>query len=306
MFEEARVYNIKDLYKFTRDNNRKLLSEYGSDFWAGYRANSSYFDRRFMKLYASWFPMDQDPDETLQSIQEDFTYDVYAHLMANDKRYSELYRVNVIPDNDAYSLTNNVDYTETTERTIERDIEFNKGSQTDTEDNSRTKGSQTDTQDNSRTKGSETITEDNSMEYGAHQTDVTNSTSAYNESTFTATDKSTTESGIHTDNEDKERIEGQRIDTEDLSSTYGQRIDTEDLSSTYGQRIDTEDLSRTEGTRKDTTADDTSEDVSVHKVGNMGVQTVDDMLLKHWDNWTLFDFYGLIFSEIARDLLRGC
>ena len=306
MFEEARVYNIKDLYKFTRDNNRKLLSEYGSDFWAGYRANSSYFDRRFMKLYASWFPMDQDPDETLQSIQEDFTYDVYAHLMANDKRYSELYRINVIPDNDAYSLTNNVDYTETTERTIERDIEFNKGEQTDTEDNSRTKGSQTDTQDNSRTKGSETITEDNSIEYGAHQTDVTNSTSAYNESTFTATDKSTTESGIHTDNEDKERVEGQRTDTEDLSSTYGSRTDTEDLSSTYGQRIDTEDLSRTEGTRKDTTADDTSEDVSVHKVGNMGVQTVDDMLLKHWDNWTLFDFYGLIFSEIARDLLRGC
>ena len=317
--DDVKIFNIKDIWQYAKDHNVKMLSEYPADCWAAYRANHERFDRYFMKKFTSWFPIEQDYSEGVESIQQDFAYDVYAHRMANDKRYSELYRVNVIQDDTAYSLTNNVDYTETTSRTVDRDVEFNKGSQTntednsrtkgqqtDTEDNSRTKGQQTDTEDNSRTKGSETITEDNSIEYGAHETDLTKSTSAFNESTFTATDKEVTESLTHTDNEDKSRTEGSRTDTEDLSTTYGSRTDTEDLSRTEGSRTDTEDLSRTEGTRKDTTADDTQEDITVHKVGNMGVQTVDDMLKKHWDNWTLFDFYGLIFDDIAKILLRGC
>lgn len=319
MFDDAKVYTVKDIYNYAKDHNTKLLSEYTADFWTPYKNNYQHYDRRFKKLFTSWFPFDQETEEGVQAVQEDFTADVYAHLMANDKRYSELFRINVILDNDAYSLTNNVDYTETTQRTTNRDVEFNKGqetdtetnsrtkgSETDTETNSRTKGAETDTETNSRTKGSETITEDNSIEYGAHQTDVTNSTSAYNESTFTATDKSTTESLLHTDNEDKSRTEGQRIDSENLSRSEGERIDSESLSRTEGSRQDSESLSRTEGSRKDTTDDDTTENITNRKVGNMGVQTVDDMLLKHWDNWTLFDFYGLIFSEIARDLLRGC
>ena len=74
--------------------------------------------------FTSWFPFDQEYSEGVASIQQDFTFDVYAHLMANDKRYAELWRVNVIPDNEAYSLTNNVDVTETYGETNGRDITF--------------------------------------------------------------------------------------------------------------------------------------------------------------------------------------
>ena len=278
-FEAERVFTIKDIQDYTKEHNVKMLSEYGADWWKGYRDNYQYFDRLFMKRFSSWFPFDQEYSEGVASIQQDFTYDVYAHLMANDKRYSELWRVNVIPDNDAYSLTNNVDYTETYEESSGLDREFNKGSQTDTEDLEHVKGSQTDTEDLEHVKGSETDTEDLSKTFGAHDTDTTNSTSAYNSSTFTPTDKTKVEDGEHTDTEDNSRTQGSRTDTDDNSRTYG--------------------------TRKDTTKDTGSKEYELHKVGNMGVQTVDDMIKKHIENWTMFNFYELVFDEIARDLLRG-
>lgn len=266
-FEAERVYTIKDIQKYCSEHNVKMLSDYTADFWAGYKANYLRFDRLFMKRFSSWFPFDQEYSEGVSAIQQDFTADVYAHLMANDKRYSELWRVNVIPDDDAYSLTNNVDYTESYEEDNSRDVTFNKGAQIDTEDLSKTKGQQIDTEDLSKT-------------YGAQSEDTVNSTSAYNSASFQEVDKT-------------------EVDRDSFD-------DTEDNSRTYGSRTDTEDNSRTAGAREDTTGETGSKDYTLHKVGNMGVQTVDDMLLKHWDNWSMFDFYGMIFDEIARDLLRGC
>ena len=292
-FEAEKVYTIKDIQAYTKEHNVKMLSEYDADFWAGYRANYQYFDRLFMKRFSSWFPFDQEYSEGVASIQQDFTFDVYAHLMANDKRYSELWRVNVIADNEAYSLTNNVDYTETYEESNGRDIEFNKGAQTDTEDLEHTKGSQTDTEDLEfnkgaqtdtedleHTKGSETDTEDLEKVFGAQDVDTTNSTAPYNTSVWQPVDKTEVENGSHTD--------------------------TEDNSRTYGQRVDSDDNSRTSGARKDTTGETGSKEYELHKVGNMGVQTVDDMIKKHIENWSMFNFYELVFDEIARDLLRGC
>ena len=265
--EDRNVYTIGDIYNQNKTDDKMMLSPYPADFWKPYRDNHNYFDRRFKVLYKSFFPYDQEETEGRESVADDFRFDVYAHLMANDKRYSELFRINTIADNDAYSLTNNVDYTETYEEESGRDIEFNKGSQTDTEDLEHTKGAETDTEDLSTT-------------YGAHDTTATNTISAYNESGYSPKDKDVTESGTHED--------------------------TGDNSRTYGQRIDSEDNSRTYGARQDTIGETGSKSSTMRKVGNMGVQTVDDMLLKHWDNWNLFDFYKLIFEEIARDLLRGC
>ena len=259
IFEDAKVYNVRDIYESAKENNRKLLSEYGSDFWAGYKANYQYFDRLFMKKYTSLIPIDQDYEEGVQSIQEDFTYDVYAWLMANDKRYTELYRVNTIPDNDAYSLTNNVDYTEITTR----DVTFNKGSQENTVDAETGYGQQI-------------VDEDNSTTFGARSGTETKSVSAYNSNTYEPSEQTATSELSHED--------------------------TQDNSTTYGAHTDTRDDTYTEGAREDTT----DEDITMHKVGNMGVQTVDDMLLKHWNNWSMFDFYSLIFDDIAKNLLRGC
>ena len=259
MLEDAKVFNVKDIYASAKNNNRKLLSEYGSDFWAGYKANYQYFDRLFMKKYASLIPIDQDYSEGVQSIQEDFTFDVYAWLLANDKKYTELYRINSIADDTAYSLTNNVDYTETTTR----DVTFDKGSQENVLDGETNYGQQV-------------VDDDKELTYGATSGTDTKSVSAYNSGTYDP--------------------------DEQVSSSTTQHIDSQDNSMTYGAHKDERDDTYTEGARQDVT----DEDITVHKVGNMGVQTVDDMLLKHWDNWNLFDFYGVIFEDIAKNLLRGC
>ena len=288
----SEIYTVEDIYGYCKDNELRMLSNYTGDFWTYYMTNSERFDRQFMRRYRSFFPYIQNGKDTLENVSRDFIYDVQAHLVSNAKRYSELFRVNNILDNDAYSLTNNVDYTETLEESTGKDITFNKGSQTDTEDLERVKGSETDTEDLERVKGSETDTEDLERVKGSEtdtedlervkgsETDTTeNSTSAYNGSGYTPVDKS--------------------------EVTNGQRTDTEDNSRTFGQRTDTEDNSRTYGAREDTTGEIGTRESTIHKVGNMGVQTVDDMLTKHVELWSMFNLYDYIFSEIANDLLRG-
>lgn len=285
LFDDCKVFTIKDIFGYTKENNRKMLSEYNADFWQAYKANYQYFDRLFMKRFTSWFPFDQDPDDGLQSIQEDFAFDVYSHLLANDKRYSELWRVNVIADDDAYSLTNNVDYTETMDKDTTAGRTFNKGAQSD----STTIGQQSNSNTGSKTYGATSETETGSVTYGAHETDTTNTVSAFNADGYVPKDKQTVDDKLHTDSTSNTTTGEQHVDSETGSHTFGSRQD-----------------SHTEGARQDTTSDTGSEDYTLHKVGNMGVQTVDDMLLKHWDNWTAFNFYEMVFDEIAANLLRGC
>lgn len=251
------LYEIKDIQSYCKDENKMMLSNYDADFWKPYRDNYNYFDRYFMKKYRSWFPMDQEGD--IEEVSTDFSFDVKALLMINDKRYSELFRVNIIPDDAAYSLTNNVDYTESTER----NVTFNKGAQENEDDYETGYGAQT-------------VDDDRELTYGATSGTDSKSVSAYNSSTYDP--------------------------AEQIARSTTQHIDSQDNSMTYGAHTDTHGGTHTEGAREDTTG----ETITSHKVGNMGVQTVDDMLKKHWENWSLFEFYDLIFADIARILLRGC
>lgn len=285
-------YTIKDIFAQSQSENKPMLSDYNADFWTGYVSNYNYFDRRFKKLYTSWYPFDQDTKEGRQYVADEFRADVYAHLMANDKRYSELYRINVIQDNDAYSLTNNVDYTEEYSEESHLDREFTKGTQTDGDTGFIAHGQQTVDEDKSKTIGQQINDEDISRSYGQHTTTDTKSVSAFNASGYSPSEQNSRNDDAHTD-------------TEDNTYTLGAHTDTEDNSVTYGSHRDDTGNTHTEGARTDTTGDDGTKEYTLHKVGNMGVQTVDDMLKKHWDNWSLFDFYGFIFAEISRDLLKG-
>lgn len=261
---EPKVWTIKDIYEYQRDHNTEMLSDItpsvlpAEDFWVAYRYDYQNFDRRFKRLYSSWYPMEQE-DLTLAEAASAFRNDCYDHLLANTKRYQELFRIWIIPDNDAYSLVNNVDYHEI----IERDIEFQKGRQVNEHDTE-------------IEYGQFTVNDDKEFTYGAQGSTTEQTTSAYNESTYTPRDKSETDVDQHIDSQDNQMV--------------------------YESHTDTTDEDITEGAR----TDNTDEDTDIHKVGNMGVQTVDDMLKKHWDNWSgYFKFYDLIFKEIAQDLLRG-
>lgn len=104
---------VKEMYKYTKTHEMPLLSNYSGEWWAEYVNNYSIFDDMFAKMFKSFVYFDQDEEQTIDEVQEEFTNTVYNWLMFNDKRYSELYRINVIQDNEAYELTNNYDIHET-------------------------------------------------------------------------------------------------------------------------------------------------------------------------------------------------
>lgn len=238
---------VKDMYKYSSENTQKLLSDFNADFWADYKTNYARYDKLFCRLYRSWFYFLQEHEETIAQITTNFTADVYAHLLLNEKKYSELYRINVI-DDEKYSLLDNYDMTES----MDRDT---------TSNNTNTYGQRSD----SDTYGSRS----DSDSYGAQSNSTTNTVAPYNNSNF------------QNDNKSEESI-GNRSD----SHTKGSQSD----SHVKGQELDT--LNNT-GT----------EDYTLHRYGNIGVATATDMMAKARDFWTVWEFYEMIFRDIARELL---
>ena len=104
---------VKELYQVTKLNEEPLLSDYSAEWWAEYVENYADFDAMFAKMFKTFVYYDQDSEDTVEDIQEDFTQTVYRWLMMNDKKYTELYRIHVIPDDDSYNLAYNYDRHET-------------------------------------------------------------------------------------------------------------------------------------------------------------------------------------------------
>ena len=111
---------VNDLYKMSKpggDDNFPLLTDFTSsqdvDWWSEYKENFEMFDLQFKQQFKTFVFFDQDPDDTDEEIMENWGATIYSWLAMNDKRYSELYRIHVIPDDEAYALTNNYDLHET-------------------------------------------------------------------------------------------------------------------------------------------------------------------------------------------------
>ena len=253
------MYKIGDLYKKNRADNTLMLSNFtgdaGADFWEEYRTNHTRYDAVFNRMFNSFKYFMQLEDDTLDEVVDQFRDDVYNHLLINKKKYEELYRVQVIPDDD-YSLINNYDMQEI----MDKDV-------TDNQDNEY--GQRIDS--GSFTKGARI---DSGTQSKGQQTDqTTESVAPYDSVSFSP------EKFI-------EMLSGSRLDA--TSFTEGSQSDSS--SNTKGQQKD--DLDRTY-----------TEDYTLHRVGNIGVQTVSDMLGKHIKLWSMWEFYEYIFKEICKDLL---
>ena len=138
-----------EIYKYNKDNNLKMLSDYTSDFWEEYRTNHDKYDKVFDRMFMSFKYCFQNEEEEIVDIANNFREDVYNHLLMNDKKYSELFRIQVIPDTN-YSLTDNYDVTETMDKNISDNNDNTYGARTDSVEE--TEGSRTDT--SSDTEGS--------------------------------------------------------------------------------------------------------------------------------------------------------
>lgn len=290
------LYEIKDIYNYNKEESTKMLSSFTSsvdplnDFWKPYRDNYGYFDKIFMKKYRSWFPMDQEG--TLAEIAAEFAGDVESWLMINDKRYTELYRIQTITDNEKYSLTDNVYESETIQKTSTSSGSNVKGSETITDNATNNYGAQSDTETKALSYGQQSRTESMSKTFGTGEKTTVSSTSAFNESDYTPTDRQ-----VETDQT--------KTDTENNTITFGAYNDGENNSYAHGAHTDTLSNSRVEGQRTDTSTGSGSETLQRTRSGNIGVKTVDQMLEEHKTMWVDFSFYEFIFAEIARELLRG-
>ena len=224
---------VDDMYNVSSKNNTKLLSEYGSDFWQNYIQNYVRYDKLFRRYYRQFRYFMQEDDETIDEITTNFTEDVYNHLLINDKKYSELYRVNVV-DDDEYHILGNYDIKETMER-------------------------------NNENTASDTL---------GSRNDITNYSQGQQ------------------DNVSKTAIEGFNSDS---------FSDSDLVNDTIGSRADSTDM--TKGVQNNTHTGNDKETYTMSRVGNIGIMTGTDMLRKHSDYWTYYEFYTYIFREIAKELL---
>lgn len=220
---------VKDMYKYSSENTTQLLSDYSADFWSDYITNYQLYDKLFCRLYRSWFYFLQEYDQTIGEITTDFTEDVYAHLMLNEKKYSELYRIHVI-DDDTYSLLDNYDMHEVMDK-------------------------------DTTTSGTDTFGQRiDSDSIGAQENTLTNKVAPFDSADF---------------NNERQAVE-----------SNGTRADN-----------------HTKGSQEDSHSGSGTEDYELHRYGNIGVATATDMMDKARKFWTPWQFYEMIFRDIARELL---
>ena len=70
--DDMKVFNVDDMYKQSKTDNKPLLSSYTGLWWAGYIQNHAHFDRLFRKKYTSWFPIGQDYSDGVEDITDEF------------------------------------------------------------------------------------------------------------------------------------------------------------------------------------------------------------------------------------------
>ena len=140
-----KMKTVNDMYLYSNTQaHPALLSNYGADFWEEYRNNAARYDKIFRRTFLSFKYFLQESGEDISEITQNFTEDVYNHLMMNDKKYSELYRIHVVDDED-YSLLNNYNVTEKMDKDTSSNDTNTYGSRSDS--GSDTRGAQS----NSRT-----------------------------------------------------------------------------------------------------------------------------------------------------------
>lgn len=283
-----KAVNVDGLYNYAKTNNQTLFPTEEYDFWAGYEANYQKFDRYFYQKYRAFkVCQEYDAAETSGDVLADWKQIIDAHLFINAKRYSELYKVQVLAA-DAYDIVNNYDLTEEYSRD-------NTGTQTMAE-GARQDSTQYGQKQNTNQYGQKQITD-----AYAQRTDTNNTTLGQQTSTSTEKRSAFNSSGLQ--NVAGGDIQnGQRQDSATLingahNDTHTEAQSTDTL--TEAQHTDT--ISK--GAQSNTRTDALKEIGRLHRYGNIGIQTAGEIISKHINLWDAFRFYQMIFDEIALNYL---
>ena len=323
------MITVNDMYKDARSSNAPLLSNYEAPFWSEYVSDFSNYDRVFNRLYKSFEYFLQEEDDSVSECRSNFTEDVKCLLIANSKKYSELYRTYKIDDS-IYSLTDNYDVTETYSGNKLTTIESRLGSRTDNTETSDVIGSKTDSIENTDIIGAINNTETmnngakNTNENTAYGAKNTNENTTYGSgSSETVGEVSPMDSNMFYNNNKNSTTTSEKTDSKQITNaaftdskqtTYSTFTDTKTINEAErtntsnnvinsGEQNNSSNNTYTKGEQSDTHNHDETESYNIRKRGNIGVQTATDMISKHNQFWNSYEFYTLIFKDICKELL---
>lgn len=111
-------FKVEELYKTAKQSNVSLLPvNTNFSWWEEYENNASIYDRYILDTFRNFYYWVVFNGSTPAEVLEDFKEAITSFLTINQKRYSELYRLHVLPDS-AYDIVNNYSVTENSTRTI--------------------------------------------------------------------------------------------------------------------------------------------------------------------------------------------
>lgn len=306
---------ISEIYDFCKEENIPMLSNYDADFWEVYRQNYNYFDRLFRNTYRTFVVFSCD-NGNVEENATDWIFDVASWLKANEQRYSELWRMQELSDTD-YSILDPYHVTETHTGQLSKNATDNLGARTDTKSEQVSYGAKSSSESNSYTHGAKSETDAETLNYGQDKTTTEgeintgsqnntneNKVSAFNESTYSPKDYQDTSLGSRQDTTETVETRASRSDSKSGTHTEASRTDSETKSK--GEVAHTDSISDTNiyGAHTNTHTGSESESKSISKTGNMGIYSNSKLLGEHKDLWEAFNFYKLIFDEIAEQFLR--
>ena len=323
------MITVNDMYKDARSSNAPLLSNYEGSFWSEYISDFSNYDRVFNRLYKSFEYFLQEEDDSVSECRSNFTEDVKCLLIANSKKYSELYRTYKIDDS-IYSLTDNYDVTETYSGNKLTTIESRLGSRTDNTKTSDVIGSKRDSIENTDIIGAINNTETmnngvkNTNENTTYGAKNTNENTIYGSGTSETVDEvSPMDSNMFYNNNKNSTTTSEKTDstqtthstlpdstqtthsalTDSKTINAAERTNTSNNVVNSGEQNNSSNNTYTKGEQSDTHNHDETESYNIRKRGNIGVQTATDMISKHNQFWNSYEFYTLIFKDICKELL---
>ena len=277
------MITVKQMYNLTKEKNTPLLSDFNAAFWTEYVNNFSSYDNAFRRMFLSfsYFLQDDANDETIEQVTNSFINDVKSFLLCNNKKYSELYRTYVINDDD-YMLIDNYNITETKNGSISNKNIFDYGARSENENT--IIGSRQDTS-RSTTATSERTDSNNNVIGSQNNTNVS-TVAPYDEDVF------------HNRQKDENNI-GSRTDK--ATNIIGAQTVTDENNNSLGEQKNT--YSNTRNAFQNSSNLNENESYTLNRRGNIGVQTGADMLKKHEEYWTKYEYYTMIFKDIAEALL---
>ena len=281
------IVRVSEMYNSAKSAGEPLLSRYSAPFWAGYLAKFADYDRLFKNYFDSFKYFADGKNVPVDSARAEFTADVKSILLANNKRYDELFRLENL-DDEVYNILDNYDLTETMERLTGNQRTENIGAR---EDSDSTKHTGTNTVDNNGNTSTEYG--EQSIDEMRSNPDITttreNTVSAFDSDEYSPREKSTETIGSHA----IDTVTTQDAHTDKTTNTNTE-TETRNLS---------EDRTYKAGAQENSVNDNGSENYNLRRKGNIGVMTQSDVLMKHLELWDAYSFYQKIFTDIVNILL---